>query len=204
MKQLRVGRNPNNDLIISDGSISKYHAVLTELSENVRIIEDLDSTNGTFVNDFRIRRSLVTPQDKVVLGRYLLDLSQIFKKKLQEQQVLGKSDANYTEEFAKLSAVYDQYRAGRLAVRNGSNLKKGVFGAVITVIGNVVFPGFGTIVGSIVRSTYADPEEKLAAISEEFRIAYVCPKCKRFLGDLPYQTLANQRSCVTCKAIWVQ
>ena len=68
--------------------------------------------------------------------------------------------------------------------------------------------GGGTIcrlrnTGSVVRM-FINPQEKIFALTEEFKINYVCPKCKRFLGDLPWQNLANQKKCVACKATWVK
>ena len=203
MKQIKIGRNPDNDLVLAQGGVSKYHALLTQLSENVMILEDLDSTNGTFVNNYRIRRTLVMPSDTVLVSKVPIPLADYFEKKAFDQ-AKPKPTNDYSDEFLALKEVYTNYKEGRLEIKTGTNVKKGVVSGVIMMVGNVIFPGFGSIVGSIVRSTYADPEEKLLALSEEFRIAYICPKCKRFLGELPWQNLANQKSCVSCKAIWVK
>lgn len=202
MNQLKIGRNSDNDVVLSQGGVSKYHALLTPLSEHVMILEDLDSTNGTFVNGYRIRRTLVKPTDVVMLSKTAFPLAIYFKQN-STPSTPEKADNDYTKEFEALKQVYETYKEGRLEIKNGTNLKKGLMSGVIMMVGNAIFPGFGSVVGSIVRSTYADPEEKLVALSEEFRIAYTCPKCKRFLGELPWQTLANQRTCVSCKAIWI-
>lgn len=56
--QLKVGRQPDSDLLLDDPSVSKTHALLRWDEENARCtIQDLGSTNGTFLNaSVRLRR----------------------------------------------------------------------------------------------------------------------------------------------------
>lgn len=56
--ELSVGRSPDNDLVIDDASASKRHAMLRWDDANKRCtIQDLQSTNGTFLNaSVRLRR----------------------------------------------------------------------------------------------------------------------------------------------------
>ncbi len=49
--ELSVGRQPDCDLVINDGSVSKRHAILRWDAEHARAsIQDLGTTNGTFIN----------------------------------------------------------------------------------------------------------------------------------------------------------
>jgi predicted component of type VI protein secretion system len=48
-----LGRDPSNDIVISDPQISRQHARLRRQG-NVMMIEDAGSTNGTFVNGMRL------------------------------------------------------------------------------------------------------------------------------------------------------
>lgn len=50
--ELTIGRKEDNQLIISDKYVSSHHATIY-LNENKIVMEDLGSTNGTFVNDYR-------------------------------------------------------------------------------------------------------------------------------------------------------
>lgn len=56
--QLKVGRQPDCDLILDDPSVSKTHALLRWDEAQARCsIQDLGSTNGTFLNaSMRVRR----------------------------------------------------------------------------------------------------------------------------------------------------
>jgi hypothetical protein len=63
-----IGRGSTNDIIIEDQSLSRVHARVRATS-NGYIIEDLGSTNGTFINDARISGPApVRPGDKIRLG----------------------------------------------------------------------------------------------------------------------------------------
>lgn len=74
MKTIRVGRSSTNDIQLEDLTVSSQHAVFT-ISDNGQInIKDLNSTNGTFVNDKRITDTTTLKQgDLVKLGNLLFD-----------------------------------------------------------------------------------------------------------------------------------
>jgi len=50
---LRIGRMDDNDLVIEGSKVSRYHAVVVELT-NGFAVNDLRSTNGTLVNGERV------------------------------------------------------------------------------------------------------------------------------------------------------
>jgi pSer/pThr/pTyr-binding forkhead associated (FHA) protein len=52
---LRMGRDPGNDLVIDEIEVSRNQAKITR-DEKVYILEDLNSTNGTFLNGKRINK----------------------------------------------------------------------------------------------------------------------------------------------------
>eukprot|EP00792_Barthelona_sp_PAP020_P005505 TRINITY_DN2676_c0_g1_i1.p1 TRINITY_DN2676_c0_g1~~TRINITY_DN2676_c0_g1_i1.p1 ORF type:complete len:745 (-),score=230.55 TRINITY_DN2676_c0_g1_i1:2726-4891(-) len=55
-----IGRNPNNDIQLNSRSVSGDHCIIS-VSENGNdaLLRDLDSRNGTFVNDLRVQNSTV-------------------------------------------------------------------------------------------------------------------------------------------------
>lgn len=62
-----IGRKAPCDIIIADKSVSQKHAEL-ELQDDHLLIKDLDSTNGLFFNDDRIRNARVYDQDYFAVG----------------------------------------------------------------------------------------------------------------------------------------
>lgn len=69
-----VGRGPNVHVHLDEESVSKQHACIT-FADGVFQIEDLGSSNGTFVNGKRIHgQSVVRPGDLLRLGAVILKL----------------------------------------------------------------------------------------------------------------------------------
>ena len=65
---LIVGRQQTCDLILRDDEVSRQH--LNVFREGLRwCLEDLGSTNGTYVNGVRVDKSILKPQDRVRLGQ---------------------------------------------------------------------------------------------------------------------------------------
>ncbi|MFP2911436.1 FHA domain-containing protein, partial [Pyxidicoccus sp. 3LFB2] len=72
--ELKLGRQAGNDVVLTEGGVSRNHARVFEDGGAV-FIEDLSSANGTFVDGERIAEPTpLTPQSEVVLGDYTLSL----------------------------------------------------------------------------------------------------------------------------------
>ena len=65
---LLVGSHPDNDLALSDGTVSRYHAEMALLPQGVRV-RDLGSRNGTWTGETRIDSALVLPGSELRLGQ---------------------------------------------------------------------------------------------------------------------------------------
>jgi len=68
---LAIGRAADNDIRIEDHTISGHHAKIVTFF-NASYIEDLDSTNGTFVNDQRVTKRTLRPNDVIQVGHHRL------------------------------------------------------------------------------------------------------------------------------------
>lgn len=64
-----LGRRPYNDIVIDNLAISGEHAVL-EMQGSQVFLEDLDSTNGTYVNGKAAKRLLLQHGDIIDVGKY--------------------------------------------------------------------------------------------------------------------------------------
>ena len=64
-----LGRRPNNDIVIENLTVSGEHAVFHLQGQAVEV-EDLHSTNGTFVNGQPVQRQALRDGDQVIIGKY--------------------------------------------------------------------------------------------------------------------------------------
>jgi len=67
-RRTRIGRGSDNELVLDTKHISRYHAVLLAGPVHTSI-EDLNSTNGVFVNGKRITRQSLKDGDRVTVGK---------------------------------------------------------------------------------------------------------------------------------------
>ena len=78
-----LGRRPYNDIVIDNLAVSGEHAVLQMVGADV-FIEDLNSTNGTYINGKAIKKQLLAHNDTVEIGKYkikyLIDESGDYEK----------------------------------------------------------------------------------------------------------------------------
>ncbi|MDV5143684.1 FHA domain-containing protein [Streptomyces sp. SBC-4] len=66
---IRIGRAPDNDVVVSDLVVSRRHAELRAKPDGTYWIHDLGSHNGTFLNGRRVVDARVTADDIVGVGR---------------------------------------------------------------------------------------------------------------------------------------
>jgi pSer/pThr/pTyr-binding forkhead associated (FHA) protein len=64
-----LGRRPYNDIVIDNLAVSGEHAVLQMVGQDV-FIEDLNSTNGTYINGKAVKKQLLAHNDTVEIGKY--------------------------------------------------------------------------------------------------------------------------------------
>ncbi|HXH05540.1 MAG TPA: FHA domain-containing protein [Vicinamibacterales bacterium] len=68
-----IGRAARADFIVDAALVSRLHCRLTATRDGVEV-EDLRSTNGTFVNGARVTRATLAPGDVLGIGRVRLTL----------------------------------------------------------------------------------------------------------------------------------
>lgn len=71
--EIIVGRNEANDISLDGLQISNQHARLKRTTSGI-VVEDLNSTNGTYVNGNRISRRVITPEDSVQIGSFVIQI----------------------------------------------------------------------------------------------------------------------------------
>jgi pSer/pThr/pTyr-binding forkhead associated (FHA) protein len=64
-----MGRAPRADFVVDAALVSRVHCRFTLSKDNELQLEDLDSTNGTFVNGQKVSRVVINDGDKLTVGR---------------------------------------------------------------------------------------------------------------------------------------
>ena len=69
--ELRIGHGDEADLFLDDISVSRCHALVAARND-VYVIRDLGSVNGTYVNGRRIEEAILSTGDEIRVGRFRL------------------------------------------------------------------------------------------------------------------------------------
>jgi hypothetical protein len=67
-----IGRLPDNGIVIENPTVSSHHARVVQEGDSF-FVEDLESTNGTYVNELPISRRTLNDGDVVLIGKHRLE-----------------------------------------------------------------------------------------------------------------------------------
>ncbi len=144
-----LGRRPYNDIVIDNLAVSGEHAVLQMVGGDV-FIEDLNSTNGTYINGKAVKKQLLTHNDTVEIGKYkikyLLDESGDYEKTMI-MRPSGAAAAQAAMSGANMAAAEAPMQSASIKVLNGAAAGREVtLTKVVTTVGKP-----GVQVASITR-----------------------------------------------------
>lgn len=231
-----IGRRKDNAIVVPNAKVSGQHARLIQCTATSFVLEDFDSKNGTFVNGVRITRKVIDQKDTLQLADTNYTVSQLFDLQRAEaakpvtpdapKQVSSKIDLevsiaplDFTEQFADLKRVFEQYpklrrncRNHEKMIRTGSVILSSIVGisAVVSTGGGALLPimsgaGLSMLIPTLC-STLLSTDEKLEIIDKEYRDRYRCPNpaCRDPFSTREWEFLAQQKTCRRCQAIWVK
>lgn len=70
-----IGRGAECDIFLGDVTVSRHHAMVTTTKEALQL-EDMGSTNGTYVNGARAETAGLKAGDELIIGKFHLIVSQ--------------------------------------------------------------------------------------------------------------------------------
>lgn len=68
---VRIGRSADNEIVIENLSVSRAHATI-QYEDGHYLLSDLDSSNGTYVNGVRIKKTELLDRDVITIGKHRL------------------------------------------------------------------------------------------------------------------------------------
>jgi len=209
-KTINIGKANDNNLVVNYGKVSRKHCVIRQVSDTEYLIEDLDSSNGTFLNGRRIKQSLIQTTDDLKLADQTINLLLVFsvfaenqmpvslayEELLKRQDDMLKQEKIYAE-FAKLKDVYENYQKAKKKAIRGNTLKSTGLRAGLSLI-----PFVGVALGTLTTGVTGNVQEKIMELTEQFKKDYICPACFKFLGDEPWENMEKRGTCLYCKCKW--
>jgi len=105
--EIIVGRSSDLDMVLVEDMVSRRHAKLTVIGDQV-FIQDLGSTNGTFVNGERIKRARLQEGDRILIGTSIIKL------------VASEVSASASEPRPRLEEVVANRRTSQVRTMSGS------------------------------------------------------------------------------------
>ncbi len=83
-REIVVGRSSELDMVLVEDMVSRKHAKITTTDAQV-MIQDLGSTNGTFVNGEKIKKARLKEGDRILVGTSILKLIAVDEKQSAEK-----------------------------------------------------------------------------------------------------------------------
>ncbi|MCP4374106.1 MAG: FHA domain-containing protein [Deltaproteobacteria bacterium] len=95
--EIMIGRNAENDIVIENLAVSKEHARIVK-QDGAYYIEDLNSTNGTYLNKIRITKKDLKNNDIIIVGKHSLEIHFIKKGDINTTQYIKNDTMKLTTE----------------------------------------------------------------------------------------------------------
>lgn len=218
--EIIIGRDASCDYVIPKRSdevckVSRKHARLLRTDTGL-VLEDLGSSNGTFVNGKRIKRCAVGTSDRITLGSpsgERIELSQLIKE-------LPVSDAEYRQKVEELGEYYREYQdevsrlqnkmqSDIMMKRMGPPTMLGVLISLFTAFADdklpiIIIGGLATVAVFFLANRWAISSAKaikkrLIELNEDFDLRFSCPACGASWKGHTFKWYAQQGRCHACK-----
>ncbi|HTJ82534.1 MAG TPA: FHA domain-containing protein, partial [Polyangiaceae bacterium] len=122
-KEIVVGRSSDLDMVLVEDMVSRRHARIA-CSDSEITIEDLGSTNGTFVNGEKIKRAHLKEGDRVLIGTSILKV--VISDTANGAPRRAPSDAQRSQSGKTMSGAIDEIPLPDLLQLLGTSKKSGI------------------------------------------------------------------------------
>jgi hypothetical protein len=157
--EIVVGRSSDLDMVLVEDMVSRRHAKITVNGDTVSI-QDLGSTNGTFVNGERVDRMTLTDGDRVLIGTSIIKLVTMDGPPQPKRKLEEVAAGRRTNQVRSMSGAIDEVPLPDLLQLFGSSKKTGVLVIKTDIDSAKIFLERGSIVfASINDSELLTPEK---------------------------------------------
>ena len=227
MTIIKIGRMGDQPFKITHLDVGRVHAKLTVCDDYTLILEDCNSTTGTYINLHKIIRKRVSLNTEVRLGNdFVFKVHKLLPTALTDA-IKKKSKEKIKNAFLALEPIWDTYEAEKSQLEESSaksvflnrmpylvSLLSGIFSSLYSsaLYVKIIVPSCAFILTTLVAYAIDKNGEKkrkqLTCKSRNletlFKESYICPNpdCQKFLGNMSFDKLKHERRCSYCKCEW--
>lgn len=220
MQPFTIGRNPDNNFVIDNNTVSGNHAqICIEGNDyNTFVLQDLDSSNGTKVNGQTVLSKKIDKNSTIKLATELIDVKDLFEKL---NAYIFKNRTDFSKEFHQMKEIETRYKKQKENVEKYFKLrsafvKGGITIALMVLVYNnpyvksiegirlYLMIGIGTIGGIISTASISDKnvKNKLEDLYIDFAEKFHCPKCSFDMTSKSWRFWKSKKKCPKCKCTW--
>ncbi|MFH1760449.1 MAG: sigma 54-interacting transcriptional regulator, partial [bacterium] len=107
-KLISIGRSGDMDIVLEDKLVSSMHANIIFRDDKITIM-DMDSTNGLMVNNTKIKKTILKPEDNILVGSFMLKIEVEVSEPQKEIVGISSEEAAEGEQTISAEKYYQQF-----------------------------------------------------------------------------------------------
>ena len=213
MLEVIIGKVGTQKFAINGERVSRQHAKITVTDSGLWILEDLNSTNGTYIIDendelIQIKRVSITEFTRIILADQT-SMGFMF----YAHHILEKDPKNYQQEFRHVLQIHDMALKEKAEIdtklqqKNMVKFLPGFISAMIGLVLTLLLPLLQKVYGVAVTAVfttilqafinvYIGKNSRLKTFNSKYASKLTCPCCFKPLSEIEFK---NQM-CSRCKA----
>lgn len=217
--KLSIGNSDSNDIVTKHKTVSQVHAHLRRMPDGRYELTDADSTNGTMVNNRRVKRKIIDEKDSILLGGLVVEAHRLITE-VETHYLQNKVD--FSAEYQVVIKQLQEYSKRKNRMTNGSlqtNIVRVtlslIFVCILLFRPNLIpdpstryilimLIGLVPVFMGIFAGSGEKKRTKLDLLKLEYEELVVCPKCTGSLLRYTPAYLINKKKCPNqkCDAIY--
>jgi pSer/pThr/pTyr-binding forkhead associated (FHA) protein len=102
-----VGRREDNDVVVDNMAVSGHHAQIEEEEPNYYVLVDLESLNGTFLNQKKVTRERIFDGDSIIIGKHSLNFIDLRPEEEQPSRAEESQDDKFAGRAFRDTVILD-------------------------------------------------------------------------------------------------